>query len=392
MFVRDDLRVLADKVRKKVFAACDQSADVLISTDPTHIGYLCGYRSLLFDLMRDYRSAAIVTRERAVLVTGASDVAAALEVLRDPARIYRYGVFFFELSDGAGVDWSALPKLEQTFPDALRAAVAAVVKPQHAVGLDGSNAGQLQELKSMVPARCFDARSAIMKARRTKLPEEIEKIAHAAAITECGLEKAFAQARAGVTELELSTRIASEMRAGGGVPRFVVVTCGMRSALADAYATPAKLSEGDLVRFDIGCTVDGYWADMARTAVVGEPTREQQQRYDALLAGEEAQRALARSGASAGDLFKVAVDRVRKGALPEYRRSHCGHGIGIDVHEFPTLNATMQDVELEDAMVLCVETPYYQIGWGGMMVEDMIVIRPSGNDCLTSLPRELRRI
>jgi Xaa-Pro dipeptidase len=392
MFVRDDLRVLADKVRKKVFAACDQSADVLISTNPTHIGYLCGYRSLLFDLMRDYRSAAIVTREKAVLVTGASDVAAALEVLRDPACIYRYGVFFFESSDGAGVDWSALPKLEGTFSDALRAAVAAVVKPQHAVGLDCSNAGELQELKSLVPARCFDARSAIMKARRTKLAEEIEKIAHAAAITECGLEKAFAQARAGVTELELSTRIASEMRAGGGVPRFVVVTCGTRSALADAYATPAKLSEGDLVRFDIGCTVDGYWADMARTAVVGEPTREQQQRYDALLAGEEAQRALARSGVSAGDMFKVAVDRVRQGALPDYRRTHCGHGIGIDVHEFPTLNATMQNVELEDAMVLCVETPYYQIGWGGMMVEDMIVIRPSGNDCLTRLPRELRRI
>jgi Xaa-Pro dipeptidase len=390
VFVRDDLRVLADKVRKKVFAACNRSADVLISTDPTHIGYLCGYRSLLFDLMRDYRSAAIVTREKAVLVTGASDAAAALEVLRDPACVYRYGVFFFESRGGSGVDWSALPKLEGTFSDALRAAVAAVVKLQHAVGLDCPNAWELQELKNLVPARSFDARSAIMKARRTKLPEEIEKIARAAAITEHGLEKAFAQAHAGATELELSTTIAGEMRAGGGVPRFVVVTCGERSALADAYATPAKLSEGDLVRFDIGCTVDGYWADMARTAVLGEPTREQQQRYDALLEGQEAQRALARSGVTAGDLFKVAVDRVRQGALPDYKRSHCGHGIGIDVHEFPTLSASMQNVELEDAMVLCVETPYYQIGWGGMMVEDMIVIRPTGNECLTRLPRELR--
>jgi Xaa-Pro dipeptidase len=392
MFVRDDLRILADKVRKKVFAVCDPSADVLISTDPTHVGYLCGYRSLLFDLMRDYRSAAIVTRDKVALVTGASDAAAALEVLRDPACIYRYGVFFFESNGGAGVDWSALPKLEGTFSDALRAAVAAIVKPQHAVGLDCPNAWEGQELKNLVPARCFDARPALLKARRTKLLEEIQKIAHAAAITERGLEKAFAQAHAGVTELELSTTIAGEMRTGGGVPRFVVVTCGARSALADAYATPVKLSEGDLVRFDIGCTVDGYWADMARTAVVGEPTREQQRRYDALLGGEEAQRAFARSGVSAGDLFKVAVDRVRQGALPDYKRTHCGHGIGIDVHEFPTLNATMQNVELEDGMVLCVETPYYEIGWGGMMVEDMIVIQPSGNECLTRLPRELRRL
>ena len=127
----------------------------------------------------------------------------------------------------------------------------------------------------------------ILKARRTKLAEEIEKIADAAVITERGLAKAFAAARPGMTELELSTMIAGEMRAGGGVPRFVVVTCGERSALADAYATPAKLEKGDLVRFDLGCTVDGYWADMARTAVVGAATREQHQRYEALREGEE---------------------------------------------------------------------------------------------------------
>jgi Xaa-Pro dipeptidase len=301
-------------------------------------------------------------------------------------------LFFFESSDGAGVDLSALPKPESTFVDALRAAVAATVKPRQRVGLDCANAWELQELKNLAGPRSFDARPAILKARRTKLPEEIEKIAHPAAITERGLEKALARGKVGVSERELSTIIASEMRAGGGVPRFVVATSGERSALADAYATPAKLRSGDLVRFDIGCTVDGYWADMARTAVVGEPTREQQQRYDALLAGEEAQRALARSGVSAGDLFKVAVERVRQGALPAYTRSNCGHGIGIDVHEFPALSAANEGVALEDGMILCVETPYYQIGWGGMMVEDMIVVGPTGNECLTHLPRDLRRL
>src|SRR6516164_6209746 len=272
MLVRDDLRAIAEKVRSKVFTACDQDADVIISTDPTHVGYLCGYRSILFDLMRDYRAAAIVTRDKAVLVTGASDVAAALEVLCDPACIYRYGLFFFESSNGAGVDLSALPKPESTFVDALCAAVAATVKPRQRVGLDCASAWELQELKNLAGPRSFDARPAILKARRTKLPEEIEKIAHAATITERGLEKALARGKAGVSELDLSTIIAGEMRAGGGVPRFVVVTSGERSALADAYATPAKLRTGDLVRFDIGCTVDGYWADMARSAGVGGHT------------------------------------------------------------------------------------------------------------------------
>jgi len=78
------------------------------------------------------------------------------------------------------------------------------------------------------------------------------------------------------------------------------------------------------------------------------------------------------------------------GALPKYQRSHCGHGIGITVHEFPALNSANERVEIEEGMVLCVETPYYEIGRGGMMVEDMIVIRNGGNECLTRMPRELR--
>jgi Xaa-Pro aminopeptidase len=206
------------------------------------------------------------------------------------------------------------------------------------------------------------------------------------------MEKAFDYAKSGVTELELSTIISTEIIAGGGIPRFVVVTAGDRSALADAYATRSKLTNGDILRLDVGCTVEGYWADTARTAVVGTPAREQQQRYDALLQGELAQLGFARPGVSAGDLFNVAVKGVRKGALPNYQRSHCGHGLGISAHEFPTLNPANQGVEIQEGMVLCVETPYYELGWGGMMVEDIIVIRKDGNECLTKLPRELRRV
>ncbi len=104
---------------------------------------------------------------------------------------------------------------------------------------------------------------------------------------------------------------------------------------------------------------------------------------------KRAQLALAKPGITVGDLFNVAVETVRKGALPNYQRTHCGHGIGIGAHEFPTLNAANQDVEMQEGMVFCVETPYYEIGWGGMMVEDMIVIRAGRQRTLTNLPREL---
>ena len=82
---RDDRRKVRDSVRRVVSSRRVRHC----ITDPTHVGYLTGYRSILFDLMRDYRSAAIVTRDKGILVTGASDVAAALEVLRDPACVYQ---------------------------------------------------------------------------------------------------------------------------------------------------------------------------------------------------------------------------------------------------------------------------------------------------------------
>jgi Xaa-Pro aminopeptidase len=91
-------------------------------------------------------------------------------------------------------------------------------------------------------------------------------------------------------------------------------------------------------------------------------------------------------------LFDVAVDTVRKGALPEYQRTHCGHGIGLAAHEFPVLNPANRDVIVEEGMVFCIETPYYEIGWGGMMVEDMIVVRRHGPELLTKLPRELLQV
>jgi Xaa-Pro aminopeptidase len=327
-----------------------------------------------------------------VLITGASDAAPALEVLQDPASIYRYGVFFFSARGSNMTDLTAMPKPSDTFAEALCAALRASVKPGQTVGLDCGTQGELEKLKEIAGGNACDARPAIIRARSVKLPEEIEKMRRAAEIAENGMASAFKKAKPGITEIALSTMISAEIIAGGGIPRFVVVTAGDRSALADAYATHNKLAAGDLLRLDIGCTLDGYWADTARTAVVGEPSAEQQHRYEALRAGERAELELARPGVTAGDLFNAAVEQVHKRGFDAYRRSHCGHGLGIGAHEFPTLSPANQNVQIEEGMVLCVETPYYELGWGGMMVEDIVVIREGGNECFTKLPRELRQL
>jgi Xaa-Pro aminopeptidase len=167
------------------------------------------------------------------------------------------------------------------------------------------------------------------------------------------------------------------------------VTTGSRSALADTQATNKAIQAGDLLRFDVGCVLDGYWSDIGRTAVIGEPTPRQTSFYAAMLAGEDAQLATARPGVSASALFDTAVNTVQSTGGPQpYRRQHCGHGIGLDVYEPPIIQPGV-DALLEEGMVFCFETPYYELGWGGMMVEDTVVVTQDGIRMLTDRGRGL---
>jgi Xaa-Pro aminopeptidase len=198
-------------------------------------------------------------------------------------------------------------------------------------------------------------------------------------------------ATVGMTERDLAAVVNGVIVAGGGEPRFAVATAGPRSAFADAYPSDRRLTPGDLVRFDVGCIVEGYWSDIGRTAVVGEPDRVQAERYAAILDGEEQQLARVRAGVPAAELFKLAVDTVEKGGISPYRRQHCGHGIGLEVYEPPIVNASTETL-LEEGMTFCFETPYYVVGWGGMMVEDTLVVTADGHRRFTVTDRGLRII
>ncbi len=124
---------------------------------------------------------------------------------------------------------------------------------------------------------------------------------------------------------------------------------------------------------------------------MGEPDEVQADRYRAILAGEQAQLEAARPGISAHRLFDIAVSEVAAAGLSPYRRHHCGHAIGTEVYERPVVAPGVTTL-LEPGMVFCFETPYYEIGWGGMMVEDAVVVTAEGAEVLTESDRSLRVI
>lgn len=381
-----DMNELGNRCRAKFFAVA-RDLDAVVTTDPVHVGYLSGYRSILQD-MPPYRQAVIATRDRVALVTGASDGAAALEVLAEPGVIWRYGQFFVE-SSGNRPGYETMPAASENFQAAVAAAASSFDLRSKSVGLDVSDPSEADLLRAALPNTMFKGAGEFFRvSRMIKLSGELDLMREASRITDEAIAAIHDLIRPGVTELEISSEISRLIVRSGGIPRFVVVTSGERSSRVDAYANAKPLADGDLVRLDVGCTVGGYYSDMARTLIAGEPRSEQQDRYAALLDGETAQLEILKPGVLASDLYEVAMRKVRGGALPDYKRNHCGHSIGLRAHEYPAI-APGQDVVLEPGMVFCVETPYYEIGWGGMMVEDTAIITETGHELLTVSSRDL---
>ena len=143
-----------------------------------------------------------------------------------------------------------------------------------------------------------------------------------------------------------------------------------------------------MVRFDLGCVYQGYRSDIARTAVLGKPGDKLARYYAAILTGEKAGMAAMKPGVSVSRIFEVAVKATRENGMPHYQRHHVGHGIGLEPYDPPTLNAATE-TPLEPGMVFCVETPYYEHGWGGVQVEDAVEVTAAGIRRLTRSSQDL---
>ena len=242
------------------------------------------------------------------------------------------------------------------------------------------------------------ARQIFSEIRMVKSDEEIMRIQEAIRITEKAWNTSLDQAREGMTEREFGDvyqhtiiseggRITSRMGYYGPPIAF-----GRRTAFVDiAFPSDYILRRGDIIRLDGGGNYLGYPCDMARSAVVGEPSEKLGKYWKALFEGESLAIQMARPGIKASDIFNAVMDKVRKSGIDYYKRHHTGHGWGIEGYD-PPLISPSNHTKLEEGMVLCFETPYYEVGWGGLLQEDIVVITEDGARYLTRYEDELRII
>ncbi|MHA6643641.1 M24 family metallopeptidase [Mesorhizobium sp. A623] len=363
----------------------NEDADVLVVSSAENVLYMTGYESMLASLNKPHPYAAIISRDQLVLVAPCGDFAPAIYEGFAPDDVIPFGRFYF-----SGETPSATVNVEHlSFAPALRQGLARFGKVGNAL----IEASCLPNEAQVVFKDCFneirDASQWMLGLRAVKLPAEQSLLRHVANLTERALEAGMAAAGVGVTDKEVSNVVAAAMSAAGGYPRNVTVAGGATSALADVLSSERPLAKGDLLRFDIGCSYYGYKSDIARTAVIGEPTALQQKRYDALLAGLETAFEKAKTGAVSEMVFAETIHTVEAKGLKPFHRHHVGHAIGLSTYEWPVITPNNK-AQLRAGSTFCLETPYYEPGWGGMMVEDTGVITDSGFETFTTMDRSLR--
>ena len=195
----------------------------------------------------------------------------------------------------------------------------------------------------------------------------------------------------GVAERDIAAEIVYQhLRRGASAMSFEpIVASGPRGALPHARPSGRTISPGELVVIDMGCVLDGYCSDLTRTvAVGGEPHPAAREAYETVERAQHAAIAAARAGMLGGELDAVARDVIEAAGLGEAFSHSLGHGVGIDVHEWPRLSQQVEH-RLPAGATVTVEPGVYLPDRFGVRIEDLIVLREGGSENLTPLPTDL---
>lgn len=367
----------------------EENLDALVATSPENVTYSSGYWALSQWIRRGPQTyvvlpAADLSRARIVAATSLIDLLADQDVWI--GDVQRFG--FFQcyrtdaLTEPLDIDQARLYDLDADADamEALKRAIRELGLEAARIGLDdlGLLPGAWEELQDSFPRATFcKAAEHFRRIRAIKTEDEIDRLRHAAQITERSIAAALDVARAGATERDLARAFHTQTVQEDAMPVLGCIGFGPRGAMPNVQPSDRPLMANDVIRFDVGGRYQHYRADIARNAILGEPCTRTRAYHEALHAGVAAALAMIRPGVRAADVFETAVQAVRVTGIPDYKRSHVGHGIGIDGYDLPSLSPNSPDI-IEEGMVMCVETPYYELGWCGLQVEDTIVVRAEG--------------
>jgi Xaa-Pro aminopeptidase len=229
----------------------------------------------------------------------------------------------------------------------------------------------------------------IEKQRQIKDQDEIDCIRSACMISVQALKNTIPHIKAGISEIELTARLEYNMKTCGAenISFDTIVLSGQRTSLLHGKPGKKKLEDGDFILLDFGALYKGYHADISRTFILGSADDQQKELYEIIQKAQMSAILSIKPGISG----RKADEKVRE-CIPEkyisYYYPGMGHGVGLDIHEEPFLGQQYESI-LKEKMVLTVEPGIYIPDWGGLRIEDTVLITDNSAEILTDFPREL---
>ena len=357
----------ADRLaRLRTSLAASQLDALLVSALP-NVRYLTGFSGS--------NGIVLVTASDAVLITDfryatqvKSEVSHAVRVAIEPSTLW--GRLWNELKEMPQVEVIAFESAHVTHQDAARF-----------VGEGAEGAAW----------RWRPALNLVEVLRESKDATELAQIREAVRIAEFALGRTLPHVRVGMTELAVAGILEHELRSAGseGFPFETIIATGARSALPHARASRAVIETGDLLLFDFGAVAGGYCSDITRTFVVGRaPDSRQTEIHDIVREANASASVGVRAGMRGRDADAIARQYIERRGYAEAFGHSLGHGIGLEIHESPRL-AKSAESPLTPGAVVTIEPGIYLEGWGGVRIEDDVVLTSEGPEVLTSFDRTL---
>lgn len=353
--MKDRIKRLGEKIK-------GESLDLLLVTTPTNLRYLCGYTGS--------NGILLISEDKSIFITDFRYKEQVKKEVYDAEIKIAQRELFSTLTE---IDWLKEKRIK--------------------VGFESKNLSfkLYEKLKTLLPQVLWIPTEDLVESISvTKDEEEIKKIKEAADISAKVYQEILPLLKPGTKEQEISAELEYRIRRNGGTGSAFepIVASGVRSAMPHARASSKRFQRGEFVTLDFGAFYEGYVCDITRTVVLGKATPRQKKIYDLVLKAQTKAIKNACSGMKGFELDKVARDVINNAGFKDYFGHGLGHGIGLLVHDSPGINTKSQEV-LKPGMVITIEPGVYLPGWGGVRIEDDILITRNGCKVLTNIDREL---
>ena len=346
-----------DKIRAAIRR---KSADALLVTQPENRRYLSGYTATDLAIAESAGTLLIPARGAPLLLTDS-----------------RYKIQAENEADSFNVitmKASLLDALQTILP---KQGVKRLLFESHYL-LYGT-AEKLKDLGRKLKVEMIPVSTMVEKLRTIKSPGEIDRIRRSVTLNEQIFQEIYRSLRPGQTEREVAIAIESAMKLGGAEDTAFppIVASGPNAAIPHAIPTDRVIREGETIIIDMGLKLNGYCSDMTRTIVLGNPDRRTMEIIRLIRKAQKKALETIRAGITARDADRSARKIIADAGFGRFFGHGLGHGVGLAVHESPSLNRRRRNT-LQAGMVVTVEPGIYIADWGGVRLENMIVVESDG--------------